>query len=254
MTLAATRIDHDHDAAFHHGPAIRSVPELLTLFTDPADAGRRAIDERTRAHGRRIWIRPAPPLPSASATARALILRGTRTIDPAHPPGPDVPVPPDMPPGPGPDTPDDPTAPHPDGPAWPDPHALAAGDRLLLRVDPTDLPAYCAWLIAAAAAPLPANTSLAPYTAIPGGLHRLHLLAAARLALPQHIRVEARHDLIGIRLAQVALQFGADTLAGPIDTSRHLPLAAIPRPNETSQAALAELIRQAGLEPDTTRL
>lgn len=252
MTLAATRIDLDLDADHApQPPAIRGVPELLALFTDPADAGRRAIDERTQAFGRRISIRPAPPLPTTTTPPRALILRGTQTIDPAHPPGPDVPVPPDMPPGPGPDVPDDPTAPHPDAPAWPDPHALSPGDRLLLRVDPTDLPAYCAWLIAAAAH-LPRDSSLAPYTAIPGGLHRLHLLAAARLALPRHIRVEARHDLIGIRLAQVALQFGADTLAGPIDTSRHLPLAAVPRPNETSRAALAELIRQAGLEPDTT--
>ncbi len=252
MTLPAPRIDLDLDADRRDGPAIRTVDELLALFSDPADAGRRAIDTRTRAFGRRIWIRQAPPLPPA-LTTRAQLLRGTLTIDPAHPPGPDVPVPPDMPPGPGPDGPDDPTdptAPHPGAPGWPDPHALQRDDRLVLRVDPDELPAYCAWLVHAARAP--GGWSLAPYTDRPGGLFRLHLLAAARLALPLATRVEVRHDLIGIRLAQVALQFGADTLAGPIDTSRHLPLAAVPRPNETTQAALAELIRQAGLEPDTT--
>jgi 3-polyprenyl-4-hydroxybenzoate decarboxylase len=120
MTLAATRIDLDLDADHApQPPAIRGVPELLALFTDPADAGRRAIDERTQAFGRRISIRPAPPLPTTTTPPRALILRGTQTIDPAHPPGPDVPVPPDMPPGPGPDVPDDPTAPHPDAPAGP---------------------------------------------------------------------------------------------------------------------------------------
>ena len=50
----------------------------------------------------------------------------------------------------------------------------------------------------------------------------------------------------------VALGFGADTLAGPQDAGRHLPLAGVPRPNETSEAALCELVRQAGLDPITT--
>jgi 2-iminoacetate synthase ThiH len=67
------------------------------------------------------------------------------------------------------------------------------------------------------------------------------------------VRVEVRHDLHGVRLAQVALGFGADTLAGPIDAGRHLPLAGVPRPSETSEAALSELVRQAGLEPITHR-
>jgi 2-iminoacetate synthase ThiH len=102
-----------------------------------------------------------------------------------------------------------------------------------------------------AAAGLPAGTSVAPHCPRPGGLLRLHLIAAARLALPLGVRVEVRHDLIGVRLAQVALGFGADTLAGPQDSGRHLPLAAIPRPSETSQAALCELVRQAGLEATT---
>jgi 2-iminoacetate synthase ThiH len=85
--------------------------------------------------------------------------------------------------------------------------------------------------------------------ASPGGLHRLWLLAAARLALPAGVRVEVRHDLCGIRLAQVALGFGADTLAGPIDPVRHLPLAGVPRPSEATADGLCELVRQAGLTP-----
>lgn len=225
-------------------PTLKRAADLLTLFRDPAAAGRRANETRARAFADRIWIRPAPPL--ASAAPRAQILRGAQTIDPTHPPGPDVPVPPDMPPGPGPDHPENPA--DPTTPDWPDPHAVHPGDRLILRVDPDDLAAYCSWLVDAAAA-LPADTTLAPFSALPGGLHRLHLIAAARLGLPPKIRVEVRHDLIGIRLAQVALNFGADTLAGPVDHSRHLPLAALPRPSETTLAALSELVRQAGLDP-----
>jgi hypothetical protein len=270
---AARHTDPDtrlHDD--HLGPNITDADALLALFADPADAGRRACAWREVGFQSHIWVRPAPPL---ATDARAQILRGPlafdpsvsappvspdmspatapRATDPNHPPGPDVPVPPDMPPGPGPDGPQDPTdpsAPHPGAPGWPDPHAVQRGDRLVLRVDQDELPAYCAWLVRAATA-LPAGTSVAPYSPRPGGLFRLHLIAAARLALPLSVRVEVRHDLIGVRLAQVALGFGADTLAGPQDSGRHLPLAAIPRPSETSQAALCELVRQAGLEATT---
>lgn len=250
---------------------------LLALFTDPADAGRRAIAARAAAFGPHIAIRPAPAHP---APAVAAVLRDGAVLDLSPAPGPNVHVPadmslapgpnahvpaymsltpgpgdpviPDMPHGPGPDHPEDPApspAPGPANPGWPEPATLRPGDRLVLAVDHPQLPAYCAWLVrAASSAP---GWSLAPFCPRPGGLFRLHLIAAARLALPAGVRVEVRHDLHGVRLAQVALQFGADTLAGPIDAGRHLPLAGVPRPSETSAAALSELVRQAGFEPTT---
>lgn len=238
------------------------VTDLLALAADPADAARRACTARTRGHGRRIWIRPAPahPLP-----ARAAVLRDDVVIDLSPAPGPEAPVPTDLSPAPGPEAPvpadlspaPGPAAPFPtgifstpgDAAHWPDPRLLAPGDRLLVCVEHDQLADYCAWLLrAAAAAP---DWTVTPCCPHPGGLFRLHLIAAARLALPPGVRVEVRHDLHGVRLAQVALQFGADTLAGPIDAGRHLPLAGVPRPSETSQAALCELVRQAGLEPVT---
>lgn len=226
-------------------PPLGDPAALLALFRDPADAGRRAAAWRATGYGREIRVRSAPP---HAPEARATVLRAGLAVDPTAPHGPDVPVPPDLPGGPGPDRPDDPTAPpEPGAPGFPDPTQLRAGDRLIVRVEVADLPAYCAW-IAAASARLPA-CSLAPYSAAPGGLHRLHLVALTRLAVPHRVRVEARHDLLGIRLAQVALGFGADTLAGPIDATRHLPLAGVPRPNETSEDALAMLVTQAGLDP-----
>ena len=61
--------------------------------------------------------------------------------------------------------------------------------------------------------------------------------------------MQARHDLIGIRVAQVALGFGADTLAGPVQPDRSLPLAGVTRPNENTHAGLRALVEQAGLTP-----
>jgi len=211
--------------------AALSPAALLALFADPATAGRRAQLVRAASFGPRIWIRPAPAHPAPRVAA---VLRGERLRDLSPTTGPEGHVPEDMS----------------EAPAWPPLADLAAGDRLIVSVGHDQLAAYCAWL-ARVAADAPAGLSLAPCCPTVGGLFRLHLIAAARLALPACVRVEVRHDLHGVRLAQVARGFGADTLAGPIDAGRHLPLAGVPRPSETSEAALCELVRQAGLEPLT---
>ena len=102
-------------------------------------------------------------------------------------------------------------------------------------------------------APLEHNPYLGPCSIAPisrgaGGNHRLWAIATARLTLPPQIRVEARHDLIGIRIAQVALGFGADTLSGPVGAERRLPVAGVTRPTEATITGLRSLIEQAGLE------
>lgn len=206
--------------------------ELVALFAEPARAAHRACDARTAGFAQRVWIRAAPahPVPAVAA-----VLRGEAVIDLSPAPGPEEHVPSDMS----------------LAPAWPEAHTLAPGDRLIVRVEHDQLAAYCAWLVRFAASTVPADVSVTPVCPQAGGLFRLHLIAAARIALPTSVRVEVRHDLHGVRLAQVALGFGADTLAGPLDAGRHLPLAGVPRPSETSAAALAELVRQAGLEPTT---
>ena len=218
-------------------PTLTELAALQTLSADPAAAARLACEARARGFGRQIWVRSAP----AHLAVSAAIIRAELVHDLSSATCPGGPVPADMSPGPA----------TPTELPWPDPSTLQAGDRLIVRVEHDQLPAYCAWLLLAAAA-APAAWTLAPWCPSAGGLFRLHLIAAARLALPPTVRVGVRHDLIGVRLAQVALGFGADTLAGPQDAGRHLPLAGIPRPNETSEAALCELVRQAGLEPITT--
>ncbi len=133
--------------------------------------------------------------------------------------------------------------------AWPT-ASLRPGDELLVHVDATD-EARAAWArgLVELVAREPAEVSIAPFSRTTAGLHRLWCIAAARVLLPARVRVVARHDLLGIRLAQVALGFGADTLAGPISPDRSLPLCGVTRPDETSFAGLATLVRHAGLLP-----
>lgn len=202
--------------------------ELAALFDDPADAGRRAQEARTAHFGRRVAVRPTPP---HAAPTVAAILRGDEAIERA----------------PSGDGPDGHVRTDSGDPGWPDPATLCAGDRVVVQVDRGRADAYFAWL--ARAVVVAHAWSLAPFCAQRGGLFRLHLIAAARIALPASVRVEARHDLLGIRLAQVALGFGADVLAGPIARARALPLAGLTRPDEATPAGLSTLIEQAGLEP-----
>jgi len=135
--------------------------------------------------------------------------------------------------------------------SWPDPAAWPERD-VVVAVTPERAEAYVSWLLAVARA-TPAThdpmRTLAPWCATPAGTHRLWLIAAARIVLPASIRVMARHDLIGIRMAQLALAFGADALGGPVAADRKLPLAGVTRPNENTRTGLAALIEQAGLSP-----
>ncbi|MFV8756814.1 hypothetical protein ACNOYE_40235 [Nannocystaceae bacterium ST9] len=133
----------------------------------------------------------------------------------------------------------------------PERDAWRAGDHYMIAIEPGDDAAatrYAEWLLGLAD-DLPLGCSIAPWSRGVGATARLWAIAVARLILPRHVRVEARHDLVGIRLAQVALAFGADTLAGPIAADRKLPVAGVTRPSEATLAGLRNLIEQAGLEP-----
>lgn len=134
--------------------------------------------------------------------------------------------------------------------SWPAAADLRDGDRLIVQVDPTDDARlrFAGWLHEMAGASV--TWSVAPYSREAAGVHRLWCIAAARLCLPATARVEVRHDLVGIRLAQIALGFGADTLAGPVEPDRKLPLAGVPRPTEATLAGLHTMVRQTGLAPE----
>lgn len=191
----------------------------LALFDQPASLGKMGARVRAQAFESQIWVRPAP---AHDAPNVASVLRA------------DVPT---------------------ELAAWPEPQALQPGDRVVIQVPATDADRgrYVAWL-RAMASDAPSEISVAPTSPDPSGMHRLWCIAAARVLLPTTVRVEARHDLVGIRLAQLAVGFGADTLAGPIEADRTLPLAGVTRPNEATSAGLATLIRQVGLDPTITDL
>lgn len=190
----------------------------LALFERPAALGDQGARARRRAFDDQVWVRPAPSHPTP-ATAALLRDEALTTLA-----------------------------------AWPEPDALRDDDRVIVQVPatPGDRQRYVAWLRALAPA-APARLSVAPCSADAGGMHRLWCIAAARVLLPDPVHIEARHDLIGIRLAQLAVGFGADTLAGPIEPDRKLPLAGVTRPDEATAAGLATLVRQVGLSPRTTR-
>lgn len=190
---------------------------LLELRHDPPRAGRWASEVRQAWFGGRALLRTTPERPSPEGDVA--VERGDHWLTLAELPTADV---------------------------W------REGDHLAIVVEPGDDAAcqrYASWLLGLDA--LPPGCSLAPWSRNVGATARLWAIAVARLVLPSHVRVEARHDLVGIRLAQIALAFGADTLSGPIVADRKLPVAGVTRPTEATLAGLRNLIEQAGLEPVT---
>ncbi len=100
--------------------------------------------------------------------------------------------------------------------------------------------------------PLPASApEESPLTATTG-LEDLRVFACARLLLPGALRIAAEAELLGPKLAAVALSFGADTLAGALalPTERTTPQTAErPRPFNADRARL--LLAEAGRAPRT---
>ena len=80
----------------------------------------------------------------------------------------------------------------------------------------------------------------------PTGLELLREVAIARIAGPQAARVRVDWDRCGLELAQVALGFGADELAGQIADKRGLPLAegALLGVGKKSQRVAAQLVKR----------
>jgi hypothetical protein len=134
--------------------------------------------------------------------------------------------------------------------AWPEPHAWPHGSAVVVHVadDDASRRAWVEWLSRVSESGV--RGDLAPTGPEAAGLHKLWCIAAARLRLPSSVRVHVRHDLVGIRLTQIALGMGADVLSGPIEADRTLPLAGVTRPTETTRAGLHTLVRQAGLRAE----
>ena len=94
----------------------------------------------------------------------------------------------------------------------------------------------------------PANTEL-EHLPGPSGLDDLLTIAVARLMLDNFEHVKAYWIMIGPRVAQTALSFGADDLDGTVVEEKIVHMAGAATPNELTVDELLRLIREAGFQP-----
>lgn len=80
------------------------------------------------------------------------------------------------------------------------------------------------------------------------GLDTLAFFAACRLACPR-AHLVANLNLLGLKLGQLCLAFGADAIMGSIVKRRELRLGARAGSNELTSDEAAELLRAAGFQP-----
>ncbi|TPV95590.1 MAG: hypothetical protein B7733_09080 [Myxococcales bacterium FL481] len=194
--------------------------QLLAWRVEPIEIGSIANTRTIERFGDVVSIRHSPALPAEPTTC--IIRRGELTTHPG----------------------------------WPQPHALKNDDELVVNVRPSQARRWLDYLTALSDGG-PERWTLAPVSDEPGATFKLWLVATARVRLGDAhdsppIHVAARHDALGLRLAQVALSFGADVMAGPIADERRLPLAGMTRPTENTKTGLALLIQQAARRPQLT--
>jgi aminodeoxyfutalosine synthase len=82
----------------------------------------------------------------------------------------------------------------------------------------------------------------------PQGLDTLAFFSACRLAVPG-AHLVADLELLGLKLGQLCLSFGADELMGSILERRELRLGARTASNELDRGEAAQLLRAAGFVP-----
>lgn len=189
--------------------------QLLARLCEPLQNGAPALARARALFGDLVWIRDCVAVTSAAAT----VTRGGKARACER---------------------------------WPSPSTLRDDDELVVEVAPDDAAAYLAYLHELDDSG-PARFAVAPTSPADGATFKLWLVACARLVLGRRdgttVHIEARHDRLGLRLAQVALAFGADVLAGPLADERHLPLAGVTRPTENSRTGLEILVQQADRRP-----
>ena len=94
----------------------------------------------------------------------------------------------------------------------------------------------------------PENTGLAT-CAGPSGMDDLKNIAVARLMLDNFPHIKAFWVMIGPKLAQIALSFGADDMDGTVKEELITHMAGAQTPQGLTRAQLRALIREAGCEP-----
>jgi len=96
---------------------------------------------------------------------------------------------------------------------------------------------------------LPQKSYLRKEVAPTTGFEDLKMLAIARLMLDNFPHIKAYWLFMGLKLAQVALHFGADDLHGTVIEEKISELSGVDERQALSREALERLIREAGFEP-----
>ena len=94
----------------------------------------------------------------------------------------------------------------------------------------------------------PENNAI-PVTTPPTGFDTLRTLAVSRIYLDNFDHITAYWVGMGLKLAQVALSFGADDLHGTIIEEHIFHMAGATSPQAQTEAALVKAIREAGRRP-----
>ena len=95
----------------------------------------------------------------------------------------------------------------------------------------------------------PAHTSLEGSIPGPTALEKLRILAVSRLMLDNIPHIKVFWIMIGLRLAQVALSFGADDVDGTVAEERITHAAGAETPEALTTNEITQLIRGAGRIP-----
>jgi aminodeoxyfutalosine synthase len=94
----------------------------------------------------------------------------------------------------------------------------------------------------------PANNAL-PVHSPPTGFDSLRTIALSRLFLDNFDHITAYWVGLGLKLAQLALSYGADDLHGTIQEEHIFRMAGAPGPQAQPELQLVRAIREAGLVP-----
>ena len=94
----------------------------------------------------------------------------------------------------------------------------------------------------------PENTRLA-YLPSTSGLTDLRCVAVSRLMLDNITHIRAYWIMLGLKTAQVALNFGADDIHGTVTEEKITHMAGASSPQSVSVDQIAQLIREAGRDP-----
>jgi aminodeoxyfutalosine synthase len=95
----------------------------------------------------------------------------------------------------------------------------------------------------------PENNPLGENLTKPSGLMDLKVMAIARLMLDNFPHIKAYWQMLGVKIAQVALGYGADDLDGTVVHETIYHAAGSDSPQELSVADIRRLIEEAGRDP-----